>query len=113
MKFGKKIGFWVFILASFWSFSLCADNLAEDERITDIMLGPWNTESFAVKVTQSSQLVTQCHDKWIVFLKDNFVAADAYDKAYAQVIAALTSRQSVVIVGFDDSCQSAIGIANF
>lgn len=100
-------------LALLHSFSVAAETLAEDERITDVLLGPWNTESFAVKVTSTSTIVNHCHDRWIVFLKDNFVQPDVYDKAYAQVIAAITSRQSVTIVGLDNSCQSAIGVASF
>lgn len=81
-----------------------ADLLIEDAKITDIMLGPWESNSFAVKTTGTEDL---CSSTWVVFARENFSNPESYDRAYSMALAAISANKVVLILGDTDDCLSA------
>lgn len=83
------------------------------QKITDIRVNPWNTDSFAIKTTvpptgQTSNIV--CEGDWVIFQKGNAESEAAYDRAYSLAISAMSMDEPVYVVIISD-CTTAKTIA--
>lgn len=86
------------------------------QKITDIRVNPWNTDSFAIRTTtpppppagQPSTVV--CEGSWVIFKKENAASDAAYDRAYSLAVSAISMDQPVYVVIASD-CTSAKTIA--
>lgn len=88
-----------------------SDILIEYARITDIRVGPWNSDSFAVRTTGTGDV---CSGQWVLFVRSNMASPEAYDRAYTLALAAISSGKLVVIIGPGIDCALAdtIGFAD-
>lgn len=69
---------------------------ASVETITDLVLAPWGTESFAIATTNS---YAECPatNGWVIFTLSNQSSQQAYDRAYALALSAMSSNQPVIV----------------
>jgi hypothetical protein len=89
----------LFFSIMFFSSLSCADLIvgaSSSEVITDIVLAPWGTESFAISTTRSQ---TNCAatNGWVIFAESNQSSQEAYDRAYALALSAMSSNQPVFV----------------
>lgn len=84
-----------------------ADLIVEDEKITDIRVGPWGTESFAIKTTDDGNTTNDednCVNQWVIFNRSSFPSDGSYDRAYAMALSAMSSNKLIIV-------DSASGVA--
>lgn len=87
------------VTTSLWSSVSHADFIvggSASETITDLVLAPWGTESFAISTTNSP---TSCAatNGWVIFTASNMSSLQAYDRAYALALSAMSSNQPVIV----------------
>lgn len=93
------------IMITMLAASFCrADILIEDAKITDIRVGPWNTDSFAIKTTGTGD---PCSGEWVIFLRQNLASDEAYDRAYTMALAAISAGKLVLVIGAGTDCAQA------
>lgn len=114
----------VYIFTSLLVLTLCqtahAAIVVDNEKITDIRVGPWGTESFAIKTTDDGDEENDedhCVGDWVIFSRSNYPSGSngdgSYDRAYTLALSAMSANQEISVDSIDDvACASAqtIGI---
>ena len=85
--------------------------VSTSETITDLVLAPWGTESFAISTT-NSPVNCAASNGWVIFTKSNMSSPEAYDRAYSLALTAMSSNQPVVVDALSGSdCTTAYMLA--